>query len=91
MFKNSTTLKDVNLLNLTSEQYVLKFAHEDIDKIFEQMALDLKMLEIYNLMDYSLLFVISFNPAYVNKFQDQFEKTKDNELVKPYKLCDEER
>jgi len=72
----------------------LKFAHEDIDKIFEQMALDLKMLEIYNLMDYSLLFVISFNPAYVNKFKDQFEKKENGEigeLVKPYKLCDEER
>ena len=34
-FKNSATLKDVNLLNLTSEQYVLKFVPEDINQIFE--------------------------------------------------------
>ena len=69
-FKNSATLKDINLLNLTSNQYILKFTQEDIDQIFKQMALDLKMLEMHNLMDYSLLFVVSFNPAYVKKFKD---------------------
>lgn len=34
-FKNTATLKDLNLLNLTSEQYVLKFVPEDINQIFE--------------------------------------------------------
>lgn len=50
------------------------------------MAKDLKMLEIYNLMDYSLLFVVSFNPAYVNKFKEQFISDENGELIKPYKL-----
>jgi len=34
-FKNTATLKDLNLLNLTSEQYVLKFVQEDINQIFK--------------------------------------------------------
>jgi hypothetical protein len=55
------------------------------------MALDLKMLELYNLMDYSLLFVISFNPVYVRKFKNQFISDENGELIKPYKLIDEDK
>ena len=55
------------------------------------MALDLKMLEMFNLMDYSLLFVISFNPDYIEKFKDEFIEDKDGELLKPYKLCNPDK
>lgn len=58
------------------------------------MALDLQILELHRLMDYSLLFVISFNPRFVNKFKHLFVKDENGsngELLKPYRLIDEER
>lgn len=55
------------------------------------MALDLKMLEIYNLMDYSLLFTVSFNPDFIKKFKDRFIETENGELLKPYKLKEQEK
>ena len=49
------------------------------------------MLEMFNLMDYSLLFVISFNPDYIAKFRDEFIEDKDGELLKPYRLVNPDK
>jgi hypothetical protein len=55
------------------------------------MALDLKMLEMYNLMDYSLLFTVSFNPDFIHHFKSHFIEAEDGELVKPYRLKEPEK
>ena len=55
------------------------------------MALDLKMLEMYNLMDYSLLFTVSFNPDFIHHFKSSFKEIENSELLKPYKLKEPEK
>ena len=55
------------------------------------MARDLNILSKLNLMDYSLLFCVSFNPNYVKKYPDLFESNSKGELLKPYRLWNKER
>lgn len=65
--KNTSTLKDVNLLDNKKEFKnkkidFLKFKSEDIILIKEQIKLDIEILKEYNLMDYSLLCAIEKIP-----------------------------
>lgn len=62
--------------------------------IIKQMAIDVSFLSQFDLMDYSLLFVIAFNPEYIKKYPEKFQKAKNGEesgeLAKPYKLVQNE-
>ena len=50
------------------------------------MSLDVDFLQLYSLMDYSLLLVISYNEKYVEKNRHLFEQDEvTGELVKPYR------
>lgn len=57
------------------------FQKEDIGKIMKQMALDISLMNQFNLMDYSLLFCVEYNPEYVKKHIDQFT---EHEIYKCY-------
>lgn len=50
------------------------------------MLQDVTLLADFNLMDYSLLFVIEFNPKYVEKNIDKFKTNEDGSLLKPPQL-----
>lgn len=43
------------------------------------MGRDISLLNYFNLMDYSLLFVIELNPTYVKYFPDEFEIINDDD------------
>ena len=89
-FKNTACLKDINILNLQDQEVILKFDKETQIKVMKQMSSDVRLLNRFGLMDYSLLFVIAFNPNYVKKFPEQFEQ-ENGVLVKPYKLVKKEK
>jgi len=57
----------------------LRFDNKDIPKIMKQMGLDISLLQYFNLMDYSLLFVIEINPKYIEFFPNEFEQVHDDE------------
>jgi len=50
------------------------------------MIKDVKLLEMYGLMDYSLLFVISYNPKYVRDNEHLFVSDNYGMLEKPLRL-----
>ena len=79
-FKNTSVLKDKNLLRLKNEEKALLFQQDDIDHIIKQMSLDISLLSHFNLMDYSLLFVIEYNPAYVDLFPHEFERSSSGPI-----------
>ena len=64
-FKPSTTLKDKNLLLMNQEKIWLRFSEKDRKEILKVMRTDVKLLQTYNLMDYSLLMGIQDNPDYI--------------------------
>ena len=45
----------------------------------KQIGLDISLLQYFNLMDYSLLFVIEINPKYIEFFPNEFEGVYDDE------------
>ena len=48
------------------------------------MAFDINLISKFNLMDYSLLFVVVYNERYVEKYPEQFEHDEyTNKLKKP--------
>ena len=57
-FSPSTTLKDRNLMQMNSEKIWLRFRAGDIRKINEAMREDVKLLQKYNMMDYSILLCV---------------------------------
>lgn len=57
----------------------MRFDNKDIPKIMKQMGLDISLLQYFNLMDYSLLFVIEINPKYIEFFPSEFEGVHDDE------------
>lgn len=69
-FKNTECLKDLNLLNIINDEVLMKFSASDAKIIMRKIAQDVGLLSQFNLMDYSLLFCISFNPRYVDKYPD---------------------
>lgn len=46
---------------------------------------DVKILRNFNLMDYSLLLVVEYNPNYVSVNEDKF-KSDDKGMIKPLEL-----
>jgi Phosphatidylinositol-4-phosphate 5-Kinase len=59
--KPTTTLKDLNLLELCKDELFLNFTPEDIRVLADMMDRDSELLLKYNLMDYSLLFAVERN------------------------------
>lgn len=55
------------------------FRKEDINNIITQLGRDITLLSQFNLMDYSLLFVIEYNPAFAEKNLDLFKREPDGE------------
>lgn len=55
---------------------LLCFKKEDIKAIKKQMALDISLLSQFNLMDYSLLLCVQYNPEYVEKHREDFEEVR---------------
>ena len=70
--KNTNALKDKNLLKLTNEEAFIRMYHEDVQQILDQMAKDISLVSQFNLMDYSLLFTVAFNPKYIDDNKEQF-------------------
>ena len=64
-FKPTATLKDKNLLLMNQEKIWLRFSEKDRKEILKIMRTDVKLLQTYNLMDYSLLTGIQENPDYL--------------------------
>jgi hypothetical protein len=61
---------------------ILRFDEKDAEKILKQMSYDISLVSKFSLMDYSLLFVVAFNPNYVEKYIDDFEtEIKDGKKV----------
>lgn len=52
----------------------MKFTKDCAKKVAKQLMADVVILSNFGLMDYSLLFVISFNPKYVDKHSEDFLK-----------------
>ena len=68
--KPTATLKDKNLLAMNAEKLWLRFSPKDRKEIMRIMRIDVKLLQTYNLMDYSLLTCIQENPEYVNVLRE---------------------
>ena len=90
-FKNTAVLKDKNFLQLKKDEKTLLFQEQDIKSLITQIGLDISLLNHFNLMDYSLLFVIEYNPKYVKLFPNEFEHDKDGNLVLPIKPTKEQQ
>lgn len=85
-FKNTSCLKDINFLNLHKDEVVMKFHRATAKRVAKQLMRDVVLLSNFGLMDYSLLFVVSFNPKYVEKHRDRFmERTHEEIDVTLYK------
>lgn len=73
-FKPTATLKDKNLLQMNQEKIWIRFSDSQRKSILKMMRTDVKLMQTYNLMDYSLLMCIQENPDYVSvlrEFRDQ--------------------
>ena len=71
--KNTNALKDLNLLNLSKDEAFLRMYSEDIKQILDMIGKDVSLVSQFNLMDYSLLFTVAFNPLYVESHRNQFD------------------
>lgn len=80
-FKNTSCLKDLNLLNFLKHEVFLKFGARQTKEILEKMMKDVVLLSNFGLMDYSLLFVVAFNKDYVARNGHEF-KFEDDKLEK---------
>jgi len=80
--KNTTTLKDLNLIKIKNEENCLLFQTEDIKAIMTQVGYDISLLNQFNLMDYSLLLAIEYNPEYVRKYPSEFLQKDETQIQK---------
>lgn len=62
--KPTSTLKDINMLNLCKQMNMLRFRPEDQKDIMENLERDVNMLRSKNIMDYSLLLAVEKNMEY---------------------------
>jgi len=62
--KPSSTLKDINLLEIKKNENILKFNLADSQSIINTIRKDVPVLKEGNIMDYSLLLAIEENPNY---------------------------
>ena len=85
-FENTKVLKDKNLLKMKQHEKCILFDNKDISKALNQMGLDICLLKHFNLMDYSLLFVIEWNPKYIELYPSEFERNKEGKVLFPIKL-----
>jgi len=64
-FKPTKTIKDLNLLAMNKNRLWLNFRQKDQERIIRLMREDVKLLEKFNLMDYSLLLTITENDEWI--------------------------
>jgi len=76
--KNTTTLKDKNLLGLCRDKTILRFRMQDKDKILKVMEADIEFLRSFSIMDYSLLLAIEKNPNF--RGTQKTVQTEDDDL-----------
>ena len=81
--KNTTILKDKNILAIKKVDKCLQFQNSQIPGIMKQLGRDIVLLSHFNLMDYSLLFVIEYNPVYVKKYPSEFAHNSEGKLILP--------
>lgn len=62
--KNTATLKDLNLLELKKQKFILRFKKRDRFSLNDTLIKDVELLQYHNIMDYSLLFAIEKNPNF---------------------------
>ena len=73
--KPTATLKDINLIEICKQMILLNFREADIKEIMESIDRDAELLRSHNLMDYSLLFAVEKNAAYM-KLKGGSKKSK---------------
>jgi len=66
--KPTATLKDINLLEICKKTILLNFRDHDIKEINEIIERDAELLRSHNLMDYSLLFAVEKNEAFMRMY-----------------------
>jgi hypothetical protein len=74
----TSVLKDKNLLDLRKKEKAMLFDPHDQEDIMHQMGLDISLLQQFGLMDYSLLFVIEYNPNYIKMFPSDYRHDDGN-------------
>lgn len=83
--KNTSALKDENFLKLKNLFQFVHLRESDRELILKNMSIDVDFLQLYDVMDYSLLLVVAYNEKYVEKHKDDFEQDDDGNLIKPYR------
>lgn len=73
---NTHLLLDTNLLQLKAEELVMLFSPEDTEEIMKQIGTDICLLQAHNLVDYSLLLAVEYNPRYVEMYPNEFQQDK---------------
>ena len=66
-FTMKDCLKDENLKAISKENFFLRFQQSDMRKIVSQMLADIRFLNKFKLMDYSLLLITEVNPFYTEQ------------------------
>lgn len=82
--KPTTTLKDKNLLAMNANKIWIRFQEKDRHQILRTMRKDVRIMENYNLMDYSLLMCIQENPDYVpvvREFRDANRTSTNSDMT----------
>jgi len=59
------------------------FSPDDIKHIVDQIGTDISLLQAHNVVDYSLLLAIEYNPKYVQLHPNEFDKDKAGRLKVP--------
>jgi len=80
-FKPTTTLKDRNLLAMNKEKIWLRFSSKDRKTILNTLKKDCKLLQTYNMMDYSLLLCIQENHIYKEKKLELLNTSRNASVV----------
>mmetsp|Transcript_991 Transcript_991/g.1185 ORF Transcript_991/g.1185 Transcript_991/m.1185 type:complete len:331 (+) Transcript_991:750-1742(+) len=81
-FKATDILKDLNLKKLMEKEIILKFDKADQNAILAEMFRSVTLLNMHNLMDYSLLFCVSYNPKYVSLHPEKFHRVNGRYVLK---------
>ena len=73
---NTHLLLDLNLLQLKAKELVMLFSPEDTEEIMKRIGTDVCLLQAHNLLDYSLLLAVEYNPRYVKMYPNEFQQDK---------------
>lgn len=59
------------------------FSPEDTEQIVNQIGTDISLLQAHNVVDYSLLLAVEYNPRYVAMHPNEFQQDKAGRLKVP--------